>query len=281
MRLDNVRSFYALYANDTKRSSASTNVLDRWIFSRLQELVRDTTLGFDTYELDVAARPLAAFIDDLSTWYLRRSRDRFKEAGEDKLQALATLRCVLYMTAQVMAPIMPFFAESLFQAVKEDADPESVHLCGWPATGAIDTQLIADMSRIRELASRGLEARDKAGIKVRQPLARLVVQSVPRDAQLQSILADEINVKEVSEDTSLDGEVSLDTMLTPELKAEGLMRGFVRHIQAWRKEQNLTISDRPSFTLLVASADEKEIAEKYRKEIMHETGLKELDISVQ
>src|SRR6185437_14329003 len=132
MRLDNVRSFYELYAPQKldgkslgggapnargafrdkdflQQVSAGGHILDKWILSRLNELVQQTTEGFEKYELDSATRPLADFIDDLSTWYLRRSRDRFKEEGSDKEHALATLQHVLKVVAQVMAPVMPFF----------------------------------------------------------------------------------------------------------------------------------------------------------------------------
>ncbi len=139
MRLDNVRSFYELYApinfhtKDYKNTSSifsSSNILDRWIFARLSQLVSETTSGFESYELDKATRPLNDFIDDLSTWYVRRSRDRFKTDGVDKEQALATLRHVLLTAAQVMAPTMPFFADDLYRKMKGEG--ESVHLSIWP-----------------------------------------------------------------------------------------------------------------------------------------------------
>ncbi|MEI7719636.1 MAG: class I tRNA ligase family protein [bacterium] len=314
MRLDNVRSFYELYVptslevssrmgepkdvreNSLARSSskdgrgrpedffagrvsADLYVLDRWILSRLGELVRDTTSGFEKYELDVAMRPLASFIDDLSTWYVRRSRDRFKVDGDDKQQALATLRHVLYTTALVMAPAMPFFAEDLFQKVKseDETEAESVHLAHWPVAGVVDEQLLKDMNQVRELSSLGLQEREKAGIKVRQPLAKLSVKTLTLSPELCAIIAEEINVKEIVEDKNLNSEVGLDTELTPELEEEGIVRDLTRRIQGWRKTQGLVISDRPVYELVV-SEKEATVAHKHKAALVVATGLSELTI---
>jgi len=277
MRLDNVVSFYELYANETARSSESTSALDRWIVSRLGELMKQTTEGFEKYELDAATRPLAAFIDDLSTWYLRRSRDRFKTDGEEKTRALSTLRYVLYILSHAMAPVMPFFSDELFGRVKEEGDVESVHLSRWPDAGNVDEQLLKDMKRVREIASRGLELREAANMKIRQPLAELKAKTLPADDELRAIIADELHVKKVSEDVSLSTDVWLDTELTPALKEEGIVRDIVRKIQGWRKEQNLQISDRAEYTL-AATEEEKSAVEKNRTKIMEQTGLSALNI---
>ena len=277
MRLDNVVSFYELYANGTPRSSGSTAALDRWILSRLAQVLQQTTEGFEKYELDGASRPLAGFIDDLSTWYLRRSRDRFKTDGEDKTRALATLRYVLYILSHAMAPIMPFFSDELFGRVKEESDAESVHLSVWPSAESMDTQLIADMQAARDAASLGLQAREKQNIKVRQPLAKLSIQAnLPE--QLRLIVADEVNVKDVVVDVNLSEPAVLDVVLTPELKEEGTMRDIIRKIQGWRKEQNLQISDRAAYTLTDATDEEKAVAKKNRTKIMELTGLSALSV---
>ena len=278
-RLDNVASFYQLYASPEKgstlesgglRSNLGEHPLDIWILSRLAELVKQTTGGYEQYELDVATRPLAQFIDDLSTWYVRRSRDRFKEGDK---AALAVLRQVLYTTSQVVAPVMPFFAEDLYRRVREEGDAESVHLSHWPVAGATDAGLLKDMSRVRELASQGLKLREEAGIKVRQPLASFTANA-KLSSELKDILQDELNVKEVK----VGAELALDTMLTPELREEGLLREIVRSIQEWRKEQGLTIADRPEYTL-AANAEEELVVQKYKKEILKAAGLKDLHVS--
>ncbi len=250
-RLSNVLAFYKLYADGTVRDWKSENILDTWIIARLDELIRETTAGFNAYQLDVATRPIGGFIDDLSVWYLRRSRDRFKEDTLDKKAALATMRYVLHALARVMAPSAPFFAERLFQEIRESEDEESVHLARWPEVsrnasiferlfGSDDANVLAAMRTARMIVSQALEARDRAGIKIRQPLSSLVV---PADSKLplgyMTIIAEEVNVKEVKPGK----ELALDTALTDELKAEGLVRDTIREIQAFRKEQNLRPGD--------------------------------------
>ncbi len=126
----------------------------------------------EKYELDKATRPFADFIDDLSTWYLRRSRDRFKGDDEnDKVAALSTTRLVLIELSKLLAPFMPFIAEEIY--LKLNGGIESVHLENWPDQGKIDIDLLENMKVVREIASLGLEARSKAKINVRQPLGKL------------------------------------------------------------------------------------------------------------
>ncbi len=267
-RLSNVLAFYELFADGetsmtglTKSrhsephdgSEASTSsqwedfvspnmhVLDKWILARLAELIKDTTDGYEKYALDRAVRPLALFVDDLSAWYVRRSRDRFKEEGDDKENARATLRYVLCELSKVIAPAMPFIAEELFQAVREESDPESVHLAAWPLAKDMDKSdlsMIADMQKVRELASEALMLRQKAGIKVRQPLAAV---TIPDDLseELKAILADELNVKEVK----LGDTLALDTALTPELIKEGDEREMASAVAQARKAEGLSPAD--------------------------------------
>ena len=269
-RLLNVLAFYKLFSEGTAVATssaalraarpsltaedvatASPNALDRWILARLDELVQESTDGYEKYELDRAVRPLTLFIDDLSAWYVRRSRDRFKEEGGDKVAALATLRYVLRESAKVMAPVMPFIAEEVFLAVREESDPESVHLADWPQRKegvaarvrklmhlSDKSDITAEMARTRALASEALQARQKAGIKVRQPLARLTVPEA-LSPELAQILADEVNVKEVVTGTSL----VLDTALTPELIKEGDDRELSSAIMQARKAEGLLPGD--------------------------------------
>ena len=263
-RLNNVLEFYKLYEDGTLRDWKSEHVLDVWIIARLDSLIAEVTGGFEQYRLDAATRPIAGFIDDLSVWYLRRSRDRFKEEGTDKKAALATIRFVLHRLALVMAPSAPFFAEYLFQAVKEDEDEESVHLATWPEVsrkgsfwanlfgGDTGRSVLKMMEEARDIVTLALEARDKAGIKVRQPLASL---SIPGTSKLseafRSIIADEVNVKIVVP----HGEsVVLDTTLTDALKDEGMLRDVVREIQAFRKVEDLKPGEHVSSVLSAPQA---------------------------
>lgn len=238
-RLSNVLAFYKLYEDGTGRADTSTNVLDRWVLARLDELLVETTKGYDAYKLDEATRPLALFIDDLSVWYVRRSRDRFKEEGADKQSALATLRYVLHRLATVMAPTMPFIAEEVFLGVREESDPESVHLVEWPeSSGASDAELVTEMAHVRAVVSEALMLRQKAGIKVRQPLARLTVSEAIPDL-LKIFVLDELNVKDIIE----GGELMLDTVLTSELVKEGDEREMASAVAQARKAENLQPSD--------------------------------------
>jgi isoleucyl-tRNA synthetase len=184
----------------------------------------------------------------------------------------------LLTIAKLAAPVMPFIAEAVYR--EAGGKLESVHLESWPTTEAFDQDLINDMELTRELASRGLEARERAGIKVRQPLSKLTVKLLPKTPGLASILAEEVNVKEVSEDPALAGEAELDITLSDELREEGVLRDLMRRVQEWRKTQKLSLADRPDYTLVVSSA-EKPVAEKYIAQIGRETGLSELTIEVE
>ena len=245
-RLHNVLAMYEMFADGTKATADSPQVLDRWIVARLNQLIVESTQWYKAYELDKATRPLADFIDDLSVWYLRRSRDRVKgEDVADKALALGTLRFVLRELAKIMAPAMPFYAEYLYRAVKEENEAESVHLTAWPEGGEVPETLIADMAEIRRLTTIALEARTKAKINVRQPLALLKVKvSESSVKSLFEILASELNVKVVVEDTTIEGEVWLDTVLNPELKMEGEAREFMRGVQERRKAEGFAPQDR-------------------------------------
>jgi isoleucyl-tRNA synthetase len=265
-RLHNVLAMYEMFANGTKGSAASQNVLDRWILARLQGLVNDTTAGYKSYELDRATRPITDFIDDLSVWYLRRSRDRVKGEDEaDKALALATLRSTLRTLALVMAPVMPFYAEYLWLAVKEEGDAESVHLGKWPEVANINVELNIDMAATREIVTKALEARTKANIKVRQPILSVTGPLV--GDEMKKIILDELNAKNY-----IEGEaISIDTTLTPELIAEGNVREFMRGVQELRKAEGLAPQDR--IELLVAASDEgKQTLETFRDMIVKTVG---------
>lgn len=267
--------FFELYKDKLTDAdySKSQHPLDRWVISLLNKTVKETTDSFERYDLPSATRPLRTFIDNYSTWYVRRSRDRARGDGEDAQMCLATQKHVLLTVAKLLAPITPFIAESVFQGLGEKG---SVHLANWPEGGSVDEALLSDMQLIRDLASKGLELRERAGIKVRQPLAAFTVASLPADEGLQAILADELNVKEVRADGAATDPM-LDTNLTAELKEEGLVRDLARRIQEWRKEQKLAITDRPTYTLEVSS-EEKTVAEKYRTTLIAQTGLGDLEV---
>jgi isoleucyl-tRNA synthetase len=279
-RLNNVVSFYEMYAIPEKGEKVevkSLNPLDIWINNRLSELTMDITNGLEKYEIDKAARPIAEFIDDLSTWYIRRSRDRFKvdSAGEvlqDKTFALSTTRNVLIDFAKLIAPFMPFLAEDVYMRLKGPL--ESVHLESWPLNTKIDKDVLEDMVNARKLTSLAMEARMKAKINVRQPLARLTIKSTFPESLIE-IIKDEVNVKEVVSDGTINEEVVLDINLTPQLKEEGVVREFIRAIQDLRKEKGLTIKDR---VVLAIDADKAvvDLINKNKSTIISTTLLSEI-----
>jgi isoleucyl-tRNA synthetase len=188
---------------------SSPNPLDRWLLSELHLLIRQVTQALENYDLTGAARPLQSFVSDLSKWYLRRSRSRFRQdaADEDQRFACATLYTTLVTLCKLLAPGIPFMAESLYQNLVHavnDWAPESVHLVDWPDDdpSLVDSQLRLDMQLVRSLASLGHAARQQAGVKVRQPLAEIAF-SVPGQAAARvlevyaGLLADELNVRQV------------------------------------------------------------------------------------
>jgi isoleucyl-tRNA synthetase len=287
-RLDNVLSFYNLFKNETAHDAViqgSPHVLDKWIHSRLHELMVEVTSGYESYELDRATKPVTDFIDDLSTWYVRRSRERVKgEDVEDRAYALGALRYVLRKLAMVIAPAMPFYAEYLFAQVRTQEDPESVHLAAWPTPGPVDDALIEDMNEVRSIVTLALEERIKANIKVRQPLGTLTVSSGRTlSADLVQVIADEVNVKEVAmkhveaittehgEETVARVPVVLDTTITPQLKKEGQIRELMRAIQDMRKEAGLEPKDR--VVLTIDTSDEgMALIEQFKTELIRVVG---------
>lgn len=278
-RLNNVLTMYQTYEEEGVESLCdSTNVLDRWIVARLNELIAESTAGYKAYELDKAARPITDFIDDLSVWYLRRSRDRLKSEDQpDKKLALGTLRYVLHQLSLVMAPAMPFYAEYLFQAVKAEGEAESVHLMKWPEGGKIELDVLEVMITTRDLVTAALEVRSKSGVKTRQPLSTLTVkgESDVLSEDYLELVKDEVNVKAVEFNKNLSVEVELDTVITPELQAEGDAREFIRAVQDMRKTAGLQPSDR--ITLSVQASDGGEaIVKNFQTEIQKVVGADEV-----
>ncbi|MDE2173615.1 MAG: isoleucine--tRNA ligase, partial [Patescibacteria group bacterium] len=195
-RLENVLSFYRLFQADAPHTAAatSTHILDRWIIARLNQTHAEITDAMEKYNLTGAARPFALFIDDLSTWYVRRSRERVKggDAAEKKA-ALGTMHFVLSETAKILAPFAPFIAERLWQELRLSSVAESVHLAQWPEKKEVDAAVLADMAQARALVSQALEAREKAKIKIRQPLSMLAIpQELHLAPEYCAIIAEEV-----------------------------------------------------------------------------------------
>jgi isoleucyl-tRNA synthetase len=254
-RLENVVSLYEMNKpqNITPKDS-SMNVLDIWIVSRVHELVRDSTKGYETYRLDEAVRGISDIIDDISVWYTRRSRERLKgDMGKDEqMLAYETLASVLLTLAKVMAPVMPFISERIYKQVGGNMTDmkESVHLEQWPVVGVISEEVIKDMKVVREIVSLGLMKRTESKLNVKQPLLSITLKKNISSVYFD-LIKDELNVKSVLINESQNGEVVLDETITEELRAEGDMRKLMRAVQDKRKEKGLSQQD--SINLSVSS----------------------------
>jgi len=288
--LENSLAFYGMYTDDQGKGKqrlnpASENVLDQWILSRLNTLTGDLTENLDKYDIVNAARLLLPFVDDLSNWYIRRSRKRFQrpENAEEKKTASAILRYVLLEFSKLAAPFTPFVSEHIYQSLKSEDDPESVHLCSYPEVRSGDKELEEKMEKVRELIVLALAQRAEKGIKVRQPLASLKIKKskIKIDKELYNLVKEEINVKEILFDDDLEEEVRLDTEITGELKREGEIRDVIRQIQRIKKELDVKPGNKVSLYFVDKEVREflKDIRETITKETLVEVADDEKKIS--
>ena len=281
----NVFDFFTMYAEvdgfDSEQAMAVSefvNPLDIWLVSRVHQVRNQITEGMEAYNIPAALSSVLEFIDDMSNWFVRRSRRRFwkSEDDQDKLEAYSTLYYVLIYLAKILAPFTPFLAEELYQkmtgaGVVNSEIPESVHLLDWPEAGVIDEVVLTQMAKTREIITAGLAERMKkteteAQIKVRQPLAKLVYAGEKLDDFYEQIIMEEVNVKSVEHGEAL----ALDKTLTPELLEEGKIRELIRFVQAARKKAGLNVDDR--IRLMVSM----EVPEAYREMLMNEVLAEEL-----
>ncbi len=304
-RIDNILSFIDLYIDDeiagilptdprtnNQSSSQKINSLDLWLCELVDELNFTVTNALDGFYIDKAARAYEPFLDNLSTWYVRRSRERLKKADEsdanfealkaDRISSFQTLTYALHQFSLLVSPFMPFTAEYMYQKLQKRLPQfltnESIHLENWPTAVDMATKhessknLLLQMKEVRDVVSLGLEARVKEGIKVRQPLKALFVRTDSYDLNggeetldLVSLIKDEVNIKEVIFDAEFDEddkrEVRLDIEITPELKIEGQVRELIRKIQEARKKSTLTPTDMAKLHVLANDRGMKFIGE--------------------
>ena len=216
------------------------NILDAWILSKFNSLLLKIIQALENYDITFAAREIEKFVvQDLSQWYVRRSRKRFQFPNEKETkEAIAVLGFLLFNLAKILAPFLPFVSEAVWQGIVglNFRTKKSVHLEDWPKTNKklINKKLEKEMEATREIVREALAKRQKAKIKVRQPLKSLTIKRRLKKDFLD-LIKEEVNVKEVK----IGKVFNLDTKITPELKKEGQLREIIRQIQQARKEANL------------------------------------------
>ncbi len=282
--LNNSFSFFNTYAKvdgwqppKEFKKPDSDNLLDRWLLARLDETITEVTVQADSYDIPRAVKPIRPFIDDLSNWYIRRSRRRFwkSENDTDKEQAYNTLHYVLVRTCQMLAPWAPFISDHLWRQLVQGTDlPESVHLSDWPSANKPDkaSQMLLDnMIKVREVITEGLAQRAEAKIKVRQPLESISFSSeYPIPPELHWLIMEEVNVKKVGSFSGSE-EVKLNITLTPELKAEGIARDLIRFVQNARKNAGFNVEDRIELKISSDSTEITEAVKAHKDMIFAET----------
>ena len=252
--LYNVLAFYELYRDrvleKNNRPKISKNVLDIWILAKLDELIGLSTKNLDNYKLLEPVRGMKDFIGDLSTWYLRRSRERIKEGD---VEAKQTLYFVLKTLTKLLAPFAPLSAEDIWLRLKNDKDTESVHLVEWPKMskrlfdifGSGEDEILKNMQTVRDICTAGKAERQRLNIPIRQPLNRLdMPQGLP--IEYVEIIKSELNVKSLNYTLKAETgiyKIGFDSEITPGLKQEGNYRELVRALQDMRKKMELTPSD--------------------------------------
>jgi isoleucyl-tRNA synthetase len=250
----NCHVFLKTYAPKIKPPKAISpkNDLDKWIVSRFNSLLKcEIRERLEKYDIASAARKIEDFsINDLSLWYVRRSRRRLqhpKNAAEFN-EAAKTFAWVLDNLAKITAPFVPFLSEEIYQELNGlgFAKTKSVHLEAWPAAveKLIDDKLENEMETVRRLVAWGMAERAKHGVKVRQPLAKLVLKKNELRSGLYDLVKEEINVKEIGFDENLAVAAELDWNITSELKEEGDVREIIRQIQELRKTAKFTPQDK-------------------------------------
>ena len=265
----NVNNFYRLYPKIKESKSESKNIMDKWIISKTNNLIKEVTSNLKDYNTIKTCAELRIFIDDLSTWYVRTSRDRFNLEDSD---AKTTLKYVLENLGRLIAPITPFAAEEIQKTMGDKNS--SIHLKDWPKSDSkkINKKLEENMQIAREIVSEGLRIRDKEQIGLKWPLSSAKISSpVKLDKDLNNIIKSQLNVKEIEYKKGKEISVTLDTKLTPELEAEGFAREISRKIQAERKNAKLVKKD--SINLEIVSEFNSKI-KRHMESIKEKVGAK-------
>jgi len=283
----NIVNYYKIYKDQYKRNitPVALNILDKWILSRFEQTLDKVTKYLDDYDTVKSAREIKQFIEDFSTWWLRRSRDRFKLKDEDSQNAFSTLEYCLGGLSRLLAPFTPFLAEHIFQLVKTKQNQESIHLELWPKpdTKMIDQDLTAKMMMARKIVELGHSIRAKEGIRVRQPLSNIGWNADlgKNLKELERIILNELNILEYKDDyrekvnNISEIEVKLNLNINDTLEQMGDVRELIHAIQSERKKLGLKPKDR--IKLMVEKSDElSRLIRGHKSEIIGLAGIKEI-----
>ncbi|MCC7304180.1 isoleucine--tRNA ligase [bacterium] len=290
--LMNTYKYFTLYANqhefEYNSEFVTTNLLDKWVLARVKKALKSVDENFSNYLLPKAIAELKPLIDDISTWYIRRSRDRFVAGDNDSLQ---TLFRVLLNISKIFAPVAPFITEHLYQSLKlalpTEQQLESVHLELFPEVESLtedEERLLADMEMTRKAASLGQSIRVEKAIALKQPLSKLFYKGEHVLTQEHlDIVAEELNVQEVEAVTEMPTSkfvaskedqkiaVGLDTEITSELAEKGLLREVTRAVQAARKTATLEIGQKANIQFYSEDEALNTLIEKYKGELSQAT----------
>lgn len=286
LTLYNVYTFFGTYVKKEELENinlnpAPKNVLDKWILSKTDHLISACEFNLEKY--DVAKTTLVIedfFINELSLWYLRRSRKRFHDDSQDRTEAMSAFYYVLLNITKLISPIMPFFAEEMYQNLKTKNMPESIHLCDWPQLkeeSFADLELEGKMDEVRNIVNLALAERSEKSIKVRQPIASIKIKNkklkIEGEKDILELIKDEVNVKQIIFGAKIKNEVEIDTTITEELKKEGNWREYLRQVKEFRKELKMMPEDKPTFLTTANLAGFMNESEDYFKK---EIGVKEI-----
>lgn len=279
---------------------------DKWLLSRINSLVQEVTLALEEFNLHFASRALADFVlEDLSRWYIKlvRARTWIEKQDPKKLAAYLSLHQTFQILLKLLAPFMPFISETMYQGLVKATlpqAPESVHMLEWPKPDerALDEELERGMNAARAFVEAGASIRQKAGLKLRQPVGEVVIQTSTEELKrvlegLSRVLQGQLNCKKLmvlgpSESfmkhaqglpsaTAGFGRIAIDVQLTPELKAEGLARELVRRLQTMRRDLNLEMEERVD-VVIGAEAEDRAMLEGQRDYICREVRIRNLQL---
>lgn len=272
--LYNVNNFYEMNRGKEKNVEKSSDLTDRWILSRLNKFGINVNKYLEDYNTIKACSEIRDFTTDLSTWYVKLNRDRF----EENETARGVLRYVLEETSKIIAPIIPFISEKIYQTL--NGEKNSVHLEKYPEfkEKTINQEILSGMEIVREIVSLGLAERDKAQIGLKWPLGKAEISCDEKiDKEMEEIIKAQLNVKELKFSKGKEISVKLDTKITPELESEGYAREMSRAVQAFRKELGLKKDD--EIELHIFADDElKKMLGKWKEFIMKRTNSKTIEL---